>query len=169
MDIAPGYIEVPTFKSIRSELLTCHYFILITGNTIDLFKNYFELFADKPCCFKDLHQFLPLVQAEYVPFLSATWNLAKTTNEEVKNVNILFIYPYNYIFFIHVFYRRAQIHFIFQKNHLFVYLTHFQLSRYFGIQKMFSVNDKLTQISRLLDFYHDGHRFNINLTSTDLG
>lgn len=52
---------------------------------------------------------------------------------------------------------------------MMMYLTHFQISRYFGIHEMFSVNDKLTQISRLLDFYHDGHRFNSNLTLTDLG
>lgn len=59
--------------------------------------------------------------------------------------------------------------FFLQKKHMMMYLTHFQISRYFGINEMFSVNDKLTQISRLLDFYHDGHRFNTNLTSTDLG
>lgn len=52
---------------------------------------------------------------------------------------------------------------------MMLYLTHFEMSRYSGIYEKFSVNDKLTQISRLLDFYHDGHRFNVDTIPTDLG
>lgn len=61
--------------------------VVVSGTPLDMFKSYFELFAEKACCFKDLHQFLPLMQNDYISLLSATWALIKQTDEgEVKNV-----------------------------------------------------------------------------------
>jgi len=48
-------------------------------------------------------------------------------------------------------------------------LTYFQISRYFGISEELTEAEKLAQISKLLDFYHDGHQFDLALTTTDLG
>ncbi len=50
-----------------------------------------------------------------------------------------------------------------------MYLTHFEISRYLEIQDTFSEVDKLEEVSRLLHFYHDGRRFNTDITPTDLG
>lgn len=73
-------------------------FLCTTGNPLDLFINYFEIFAEKACCFKDLYQFLPLIQNEYISLLSSTWALIKKTNDgEVKNVRIVNFYT-KYVF-----------------------------------------------------------------------
>lgn len=61
---------------------------VVTGNALDLFKRYFELFSEKACCFKDLCEYLPLVQNEYISLLSATWSMIKQTDDgEVKSVS----------------------------------------------------------------------------------
>lgn len=56
-----------------------------------------------------------------------------------------------------------------QKKQLMMCLTHFQISRYFGTTKELTETEKLIQISKLLDFYRDGHQFNVDLTPTDIG
>ncbi|XP_065205468.1 N-alpha-acetyltransferase 25, NatB auxiliary subunit [Planococcus citri] len=109
------------------------------GNAaLDLFKNYFDSFSAKACCFKDLCQFLPLIQDDYQTLLSETMKIIEGTEDK-------------------------------SKKQMMMYLTHFQIKRYFSTYRKLSVNDKMAEISKLLDFYYDGHRFNTNLTSTDLG
>ena len=56
-----------------------------------------------------------------------------------------------------------------QKKQMMMYLTHFQIRRFFCAYEKLSVDNKMTEISKLLDFYYNGHRFNTNLMSTDLG
>lgn len=59
----------------------------VSGNLGDLFENYFQLFADKPCCFKDLYQFLPLIENDCESLLSSTWRLIEEIGDnEIKTV-----------------------------------------------------------------------------------
>lgn len=86
------YLGTSTVRDLNSESqngssLSMFLFFFL-GELLELFRKYFEYFSEKACCFKDLLQFLPLIQHDYISLLSATWTMIKqNTDGEAKNVS----------------------------------------------------------------------------------